>query len=159
MESCHMCKDVIGKLNEEFNNLQDEKIKLEEELEETKPPKLYFDTDKEYYSTWEKVRYNLDDQFKKVDLSTWYDEHDDQVWKDIYPILCEVLFKLFMDKQNWCDKLAYTMCLTMNSIFNCMIVDVETHDDINNVIGIMFDSIDNIWRHEVEKKSDIIIIK
>ena len=163
MDSCHECKYVIDKLNEEFDALQDKNMGLEKKLEELEHPKFYYDTEKEWDNKWDAFNENLDTQFNenvKWEYWTIGQMHNDAgIWSNIYPILQDELSELTNNKNSkWCRDMAYLVSVSIESILESEFIN----DDIfikENLINVISNTINYIWLKSVVAECDIIIIR
>ena len=160
MDSCHECKRVIDKLNEEFDALHDKNMKLEKKLAELEHPKFYYDTEKEWDNKWDTFNENVDKQFNEnVKWEYWSigKMHNDAgIWSSIYPILKDELSELTDNKNSkWCRDMTYLVCVSIESILESEFIN----DDIfikENLINMISNTIYYIWEKSV--MADYIII-
>ena len=163
MDTCHECKDIIDKLNEEFDALQDKNIKLEKKLAELEHPKFYYDTEEDMINKWAE---NLENVTKQInDIVTWEywlsgKEHNDYgIWCNIYPILKDVLSKLTDNKNSkWCRDMSYLVCVSIESILESEFIN----DDIfikENLMNMISNTINYIWLKSLDGEDDIIVIR
>ena len=148
MDTCHECKDIVEKLNEEFDTLQDENIELKRKIKSLESPKVYCKNNQEWKDKYDLFKDNLDKEFdniskrsnnpdrcweryqvyhyiNQVQETTGIDqghnvENDGGVWLEIQPILLKELNKLTNNNgMEWCEKLSNSMCLSIEAVLNC----------------------------------------
>ena len=161
MDTCHECKDVVEKLNEEFDTLQDENTALKKKIEGLESPKFYYETEDEWNNKWNVFLENLNTKLDScVTWKYWYEKiyNDAGIWSNIYPILKEELNELTDNKnKKWCEDKSSLFCVSIESILECDCINDEIFTK-ENLINMIFNTIDVIWDREV-LHDDIIIIK
>ena len=161
MDTCHECKDIIDKLNEEFDALQDKNIKLEKKLEEFEHPKFYYDTEKEWDNKWDAFNENLDTQLNEnVKWNYWLSgkiHNDSGIWSGIYWILEEELNELTDNKNSkWCRDISNLICVSIESILESEFINDEIFTK-ENLMNMISNTIYYIWEKSVSTECIIII--
>ena len=161
MDTCHECKYVIEKFNEEFDTLQDKNIKLEKKLEEFEHPKFYYETEEEWNNKWDVFLENLDTQFNEnVKWNYWLSgkiHNDSGIWCSIYPILKEELNGLTDNKNSkWCRDISYLVCVSIESILDSEFINDEIFTK-ENLMKVISNTINYIWGKSVSSEYIIII--
>ena len=160
MDTCHECIDIVEKLNEEFDTLQDENTVLKKKIEDFESPKFYYETEEEWNKKWNVFLQNLS---KKLDSDVtwqyWLEKQHNHagIWCCIYPILIKELNELTNNKNNkWCEDKSNLVCVSIHSILECGFTNYEIFTK-KNLMKMILITINDIWDRDV-LHDDIIII-
>jgi len=142
--------NVIDRLNEEFNNLQDDynelKNELKNEIEKNNPPKVQYSS----YEEWTETNTNA---FKliKEDINKWinnvyYDEPSIPFPIKIHPNLAHILymrFKLITKEDRYSNKIAYDCQSRVESFIDGLkisnLLDHFLNNTSDNITDIFYD--------------------
>ena len=158
MDNCHECINVVQKLNEEFDTLQDENIRLEKKIEDLEHPRFCCEIEALWNNRWDEFLQNLDRKFNENSIWIHWDislrgelhvRHNfEGIWGYIYPILIEELKELTDNKnKKWRIDFANIICVSIESILDCRYI---THDIFTkkNLMKMIFNTIQVVWQRQ-----------